>query len=475
MSKHFDAIGWDPKSNKSVRAEPPEVSELQDFMAAALSTLKQWTPSVEPTREELDDLVLACNRMWDLDGERLTADVEYSISLQRGKKPYEKGDRAPDPLFKFLRPDVLERPSVAAFVALLDNYEKACGVREKTSSIEHAEISRFLDVVLQSPVGQYMHKYLVKSGKAPKSKKDMKERLREVWFEQYSRCKGETDSSGFEHVFVGESRDGEITGLHNWIQIYLLEQKGQLDYLGYIKPKSRGQPPREPHDAEQLITIQFEWDGLLKPVGSALIGTSPEFEFSLFSVLFFLHKEKTELQLGPYSAKVTVYNYRQRGKTRIGSAYPEASLSKTAAATKIQAQRRGSAARKEEAARLAAQQQQQQQQRPPSVQQTRPPQAVPEPVAKPEPALVKPEPEPVAVPEPVPQFQAVPTPAPVPAVQPAPVPVPVEQAQQLPQQEGGGDSSKAGQTCVGLVFMLLTWLAKRWQAAKQKRQQEKQR
>ena len=43
------------------------------------------------------------------------------------------------------------------------------------------------------------------------------------------------DSSGFEHVFVGESRQKEVIGFHNWIQFYLQEEKGLVDYQGYIR------------------------------------------------------------------------------------------------------------------------------------------------------------------------------------------------------------------------------------------------
>ena len=35
--------------------------------------------------------------------------------------------------------------------------------------------------------------------------------LHQTWFELYSRGRGSDDSSGFEHVFVGESKRGEVT------------------------------------------------------------------------------------------------------------------------------------------------------------------------------------------------------------------------------------------------------------------------
>lgn len=42
------------------------------------------------------------------------------------------------------------------------------------------------------------------------------------------------DSSGFEHVFVGETRGRRtVIGFHNWIQLYLQEKLGHIDYKGY--------------------------------------------------------------------------------------------------------------------------------------------------------------------------------------------------------------------------------------------------
>ena len=68
----------------------------------------------------------------------------------------------------------------------------------------------------------------------------------------------ENDSSGFEHVFVGEEKNGVIVGLHNWIQMYNEEKKGNLNYMGYIKPKpqNRGVSYTSPSENEQLITVQ---------------------------------------------------------------------------------------------------------------------------------------------------------------------------------------------------------------------------
>lgn len=43
------------------------------------------------------------------------------------------------------------------------------------------------------------------------------------------------NSSAFEHVFVGETREHDVTGFHNWIQFYLQEKARKLDYRGFFR------------------------------------------------------------------------------------------------------------------------------------------------------------------------------------------------------------------------------------------------
>lgn len=67
------------------------------------------------------------------------------------------------------------------------------------------------------------------------------------------------DSSGFEHVFVGETKGQDVIGFHNWIQLYLQEKLGNVDYKGYFR---RGTViilhiPIRPHNAIVLNALDI--------------------------------------------------------------------------------------------------------------------------------------------------------------------------------------------------------------------------
>ena len=59
--------------------------------------------------------------------------------------------------------------------------------------------------------------------------------VEKAWFTLYDRS-SPTDSSGFEHVYLGEYKSGNsVNGFHNWVQFYFLEKSGDLNYYGYVR------------------------------------------------------------------------------------------------------------------------------------------------------------------------------------------------------------------------------------------------
>lgn len=232
-----------------------------------------------------------CDRMWQADTNRLTPGEDYQIDPQ-GKTHFDKearSDRARDPLFQFVNEDVFKRKTYKAFIALLDNYERETGRGEIVTNEEIRENCAFIDCIMETEPMKIAHDYLAGKGILSKQVGTFKQQLYDLWFKMYRRTRGVRayDSSGFEHVFVGEARGkSEIIGLHNWIQIYLQEKTGQIDYKGFLPSRRKRRVSAEDMEDCQLLTIQFSWKEGVKPCGSTFIGTSPEFEFALYTVCF---------------------------------------------------------------------------------------------------------------------------------------------------------------------------------------------
>ncbi|XP_057510724.1 uncharacterized protein LOC130793090 isoform X2 [Actinidia eriantha] len=276
--------------------------------------------NLEPSEEELADLSRACNKLWELDLNRLVPGKDYEIDCGEGKKVYQKEDMAQGSLFSWLSKDIFRKPTFSRFCSLLDNYNPHEGHKEQVTSQELQEQAAFVEEISRTAPIKYLHKYLSSKGIVSGNYQDFKRMMTSLWFDLYGRGGTSSCSSAFEHVFVGEIKDRgeqEVSGFHNWLQFYLEEAKGRVDYQGYIFPRRRGQIP----DSEtQVLTIQFEWNGVLKSVSSTLIGVSPEFEIALYTLCFFMGGEDNQVQLGQYSVNIKCY----RLGNKIGSAFPVA-------------------------------------------------------------------------------------------------------------------------------------------------------
>ncbi|KAL5973745.1 hypothetical protein ACLOJK_030401 [Asimina triloba] len=250
---------------------------------------------IEPSEEELANLSKACDKLWDLDSNRLVPGNDYQIDCGEGKKVYQKEDMARGSLFSCLSDDVFRRPTFSRFCSLLDNYNPHEGCKEVVTSQERQEQAAFIEEISRTAPIKYLHKYLVCKGIAPRDTEDFKKMLTDIWFDLYSRGGTSSSSSAFEHVFVGEIKqrgEHEVSGFHNWIQ---------------------------PDSETQLLTIQFEWDGVLKSVSTTLVGVSPEFEIALYTLCFYSGEEDNHIQLGPYPVNIKCYRL---GRDKIGSVFP---------------------------------------------------------------------------------------------------------------------------------------------------------
>ena len=120
-------------------------------------------------------------------------------------------DNTPEKLFQFVCNKVGKLPTYKFFYQLLDNYIPQTGIPEEVDSHELKENQAFIKACLRTAPMIYTYNYLKKKNVFHGDFANFEKRLHEIWFDLYKR-EGNDDSSAFEHVFVGEVRDGVATG-----------------------------------------------------------------------------------------------------------------------------------------------------------------------------------------------------------------------------------------------------------------------
>ncbi|KAI5930116.1 uridylate-specific endoribonuclease isoform X4 [Manis javanica] len=246
---------------------------------------------------------------------------DITLNSQKCILPSETGDQVdlcPEPLFTYVNEQLFSKPTYAAFINLLNNYQRATGRGEHFSAQQLAEQDTFLREVMKTAVMAELYSFLRHQNRYS-SEQEFFSDLKNMWFGLYSRGDNKADSSGFEHVFSGEVKKGKVTGFHNWIRFYMQEKEGLVDYYSYIYDGPWDSYP-------DVLAMQFNWDGYYKEVGSAFIGSSPEFEFALYSLCFIARPGKVcHLSLGGYPLAIQTFGWDKstygNGKKYIATAY----------------------------------------------------------------------------------------------------------------------------------------------------------
>lgn len=281
-------------------------------------------PVPEPG-DETETLVGVVKRLWHIEEpHRMVPGKDIELNVQRRSDLHNLdggsvSDKASQPLFAKVDKSKFNKLDMA-FLALLDNYVRETTKREQVTTEERQEMERFIDLLASSPHMQYVHKVLVKWDLAPAKLSDFMARVYEAWFTNYYGY----SSSGFEHVFVGEEKKNkqthkpEVIGLHNWIQFYREEQRGNINYLGYSH--------KGPVDG-CMISVTFAWedDDAVKPISTFLVGTSVAFDFALATLVFFGGKDgdKPWISIGGHDCAIQLYKMTNRLGTYVRSVYIE--------------------------------------------------------------------------------------------------------------------------------------------------------
>jgi poly(U)-specific endoribonuclease len=240
------------------------------------------------------------------------------ISFNQGCKTRvgNPDDCSSAPLFTTVNGNILNRPIYQKLKALYENYNPDTLQEEDHTRAEQTEEREFLAELMKTRVIQETYAFVKQQNYFKGTQQDFSNLLNELWFSVYSRGMRIKGSSGFEHVFLGEKKEGKVQGFHSWLYFFFLEKRNELNYLGHIKNVDLG-------GRGNGLAFTFKWGQEQKPFASMIIGTSPELELAIYTTcLLAKGEDKCSVSLGGQKVDVEVHTFsRPNNKKFIASSF----------------------------------------------------------------------------------------------------------------------------------------------------------
>ncbi len=182
--------------------------------------------------------------------------------------------------------------------ALLDNYRLDQTKREETTQAEAREMLALLEPVTDSAPMDEVRQHIGDQRGQVYSRDEFQALIFDTWFRQYDDGRN-LDLSGFEHVVVGEQKEGTVSGYHFWYRYYLddfglLGTGDDIDFSGTRYPRHIA---TEALGVPEVVTLAYRWRAedhdagierpLFKPIGGFWVGCSIEGLMALGMMRFF--------------------------------------------------------------------------------------------------------------------------------------------------------------------------------------------
>lgn len=176
---------------------------------------------------------------------------------------------------------------------LFNNYTLDQTKPETNTASESEEIQELLEMVIKAEVMVIAREYVSDRTGKTISENQWWRILEQIWFEQYDQGKN-LNLSGFEHVMVGEQKQGKLQGYHFWYKYYFDEHflfnNEEWDLIDVLKLE--GKPENTPDCVTLSYVVKaFDYERkvfrkLTKPIGGFWIGPSVEGLMALGAVRF---------------------------------------------------------------------------------------------------------------------------------------------------------------------------------------------
>ena len=177
---------------------------------------------------------------------------------------------------------------------LFNNYELDQTKEEDIAPEEAEEVQDFIETIYKSPPLVVAREYVEERMGRELDDDVWWNIIQRAWFEQFDDGVNK-DLSGFEHVVVGEQKQGKVQGYHFWYKYFVDEnfvfgdtRKDLIQFLGR-KGSAKDTTP-------EVATISYVWEAfdyrtrqtrkLTKPTGGFWIGPSIEGLIALGTVRF---------------------------------------------------------------------------------------------------------------------------------------------------------------------------------------------
>lgn len=199
---------------------------------------------------------------------------------------------------------------------LFNNYTLDQTKPETNTASESEEIQELLEIIVPSKPMKIARDYVSERIGEEISENRWWRMLEQIWFEQFD-IGDNRNLSGFEHVMVGEQKEGKLQGYHFWYKYYydehLLFNDDDWDLIDVLK--LAGKPENTPDsvtlsyivrmlDYEKSTPTNPVFRKLTKPVGGFWVGTSVEGLMALGAVRFVVEA------MAPKRATINGHIYR---------------------------------------------------------------------------------------------------------------------------------------------------------------------